>query len=166
MFVPTLIMAILAFILLAVGYFRGEGQHLAGSKIAFKLIIEVLPLLVFAFLVAGMVQVLIPQEFLNRWVGSESGIKGILVGTLAGGFTPGGPYVSLPIIAGLLQMGAGIGTLVAFLTSWSLWAIARLPMEIGLLGWKFSLIRLVCTFFFPPIAGLLAQFFFSHVKLN
>jgi len=166
MFVPTLIMAILALILVAVGYFRGEGQHLAGAKIGLKLTLEVLPLLVFAFLVAGMVQVLIPQEFLNRWVGSESGIKGILVGTLAGGFTPGGPYVSLPIIAGLLQMGAGIGTLVAFLTSWSLWAVARLPMEIGLMGWKFTLIRLVCTFFFPPLAGLLAQFFFSHVKLN
>jgi uncharacterized membrane protein YraQ (UPF0718 family) len=159
-------MAILALILVAVGYFRGEGQHLAGAKIGLKLTLEVLPLLVFAFLVAGMVQVLIPQEFLNRWVGSESGIKGILVGTLAGGFTPGGPYVSLPIIAGLLQMGAGIGTLVAFLTSWSLWAVARLPMEIGLMGWKFTLIRLVCTFFFPPLAGLLAQFFFSHVKLN
>jgi len=57
-----------------------------------------------------------------------------------------------------------VGTLVAFLTAWSLWAVARLPMEIGILGWKFTLIRLACTFFFPPIAGFIAQLAFSGVK--
>jgi len=104
-----------------------------------------------------MVQVLLPKDLLSRWVGTESGLKGILVGTLAGGLTPGGPYVSLPVVAGLLKAGAGAGTMVAFLTSWSLWAVSRLPMEIGILGWKFTVLRLAATFFFPPIAGLLAM---------
>jgi len=78
---------------------------------------------------------------------------------------PGGPYVSLPIAAGLLRTGASIGTMVAFLTGWSLWAITRLPLEIGIMGWKFWLIRLACTFFFPPIAGLIANRLFSGVVL-
>ena len=33
MFVPTLIMGALAIILLFIGYFRGEGQHIMGIKI-------------------------------------------------------------------------------------------------------------------------------------
>jgi len=33
------------------------------------------------------------------------------------------------------------------------------------MGWKFSLIRLACTFFFPPIAGFLADRFFSGVNV-
>jgi hypothetical protein len=37
-------------------------------------------------------------------------------------------------------------------------------MEIGILGWKFTLVRLACTFFFPPIAGIIAQIAFSGVK--
>jgi len=65
-----------------------------------------------------------------------------------------------------LRVGAGMGTMVALLTAWSLWAITRLPMEVGIMGWKFTLIRLACTFFFPPIAGLIANRFFSSVSVT
>ena len=91
-------------------------------------------------------------------------MRGILIGTLAGAFAPGGPYVSLPIVAGFLRAGAGTGTMVAFLTGWSLWAFSRLPMEVAILGWRFTLIRLASTFFFPPIAGLLAHILFAGTK--
>lgn len=164
MLIPTIIMALLAVILVVFGYVKGENQHITGLKSGMKMLVEILPLLFFAFILAGMIQVLLPKAILSKWVGAESGIRGILLGTLAGGFTPGGPYVSLPLAAGLLRAGAGIGTMVAFVTSWSLWAVARLPMEIGIMGWRFALVRLVTTFFFPPIAGLLAQFFFSGFK--
>ena len=55
---------------------------------------------------------------------------------------------------------------VAFLTGWSLWALGRLPMEVGILGWKFTLVRLASTFVFPPLAGLMAQFLSSGVRLG
>ena len=161
MFVPTIILGILALVLVIIGYQKGEGLHAVGLKRALSMTIEILPLLVCAFIVAGMIQVLLPHELLSKWIGTESGIRGILIGTVAGGFAPGGPYVSLPIAAGLLRAGAGIGTMVAFITGWSLWAVGRLPMEVGIMGWKFTLIRLSCTFFFPPIAGLIAQLLFS-----
>lgn len=161
MLIPTIIMGGLAIVLLFVGYYKGQGQHISGVSSALNMTVEILPLLVFAFIVAGMVQVLLPRELLSKWVGMESGLRGILIGTVAGGLAPGGPYVSLPIVAGLLRSGAGVGTTVAFLTGWSLWAIGRLPMEVGILGWKFTFIRLASTFFFPPIAGLIAQKFFA-----
>jgi len=165
MLIPTIIMGILAIILVIFGYMRGEGEHLMGFKAAFKMLIEILPLLFFAFIIAGMVQVLLPKDLLSKWVGMESGLKGILFGTVAGGLTPGGPYVSLPVVAGLLKAGASAGTMVAYLTSWSLWAIGRLPMEFGILGWKFTLLRLACTFFFPPIAGIIALKISVYFKL-
>jgi len=162
MLIPTIIMAGIAIVLVAIGMNKEGNIHITGLQSAFKMTYQVLPLLIFAFIIAGMIQVLLPQDLLNRWIGAESGFRGILIGTIAGGITPGGPYVSLPIIAGLLKSGAGIGTMVAFLSSWSLWAVARLPMEVGILGWKFTLIRLASTFFFPPIAGLIAQTFFAN----
>jgi len=164
MLIPTIIMGAIAITLVLIGYFRGQGQYLTGLKTALGMTIEVLPLLIFAFIVAGMVQVLIPNEIISKWIGKGSGLRGIFIGTVAGGIMPGGPYVSLPIAGGLLKTGASVGTMVAFLTGWSLWAIGRLPMDIGILGWKFTLVRLACTFFFPPIAGLLANSIFG--KLN
>ncbi len=164
MLIPTLIMAVLAAVLLYMGYRGGEGAHLAGLKAGLRMIAGILPLLACAFVVAGMVPILLPQEALSKWIGSESGFRGILIGALAGGLAPGGPYVSLPIVAGLLRSGAGVGTMVAFLTGWSLWAIGRLPMEVGILGWRFTAVRLACTFVFPPIAGLIAQLVFGNVR--
>jgi uncharacterized membrane protein YraQ (UPF0718 family) len=164
MLIPTIIMAVLAIIALSVGYSRGEGQHVQGLQSALKMTVEILPLLLFAFVLAGMVQALLPQEYISNWIGDKSGIRGILIGTLAGAVTPGGPYVSLPLVAGFLKAGAGVGTMVAFITAWSLWAVARLPMEVGILGWKFTFVRLTCSFFFPPIAGLIAQAFFRGVQ--
>ena len=165
MLIPTIIMGVLALALVIIAYNKGGGEHILGLKSAGTMLVQIIPLLICAFIVAGMIQILLPFEMISRWVGSESGLRGILIGTVVGGFAPGGPYISLPVAAGLLRVGASVGTMVAFLTSWSLWAIARLPMEIGIMGWKFTLIRIACTFFFPPIAGLLANKLFSGVVL-
>jgi uncharacterized membrane protein YraQ (UPF0718 family) len=165
MLIPILMMGVMAVILIAIGIQRNQSEHIVGLKSAWTMTCQVLPLLLFAFIVAGMIQALLPGELLTKWVGNESGMRGILIGTIAGGLTPGGPYVSLPVVAGFFRAGASIGTMVAFLTAWSLWAVARLPMEIGILGWKFTVIRIASTFFFPPIAGLIAQLIVSGTKM-
>jgi uncharacterized protein len=164
MLIPTIIMGVIALILLIIGYRTGEGHHITGIKISAKLLLEILPLLFFAFIIAGMAQTLIPRELITRWIGDESGIKGILLGSLMGGLVPGGPFVMLPLSAGLLRGGAGIGVIISFVTGWSVFSIARLPIEIGFLGWQFTFIRIATTFFFPVIAGLLAQAFFGSSR--
>lgn len=165
MLIPTIIMGVVAITLLYLGYQRGGGEHIVGLKSAGNLLFQIIPLLILAFIVAGMVQVLVPHEIISRWVGMESGFRGILIGSAIGGFLPGGPFVSMPIAAGLLRTGASIGTMVALLTAWSLLAFTRLPIEVGLLGWKFTFIRLACVFFFPPIAGFIANKLFSNVQV-
>jgi uncharacterized membrane protein YraQ (UPF0718 family) len=164
MLIPTVVMGVLAIALLVIGYSKGGGEHIAGLKVGLNMTWQIIPLLVFAFVVAGMVQVLVPQELLNKWIGAESGFRGIVIGSIAGGLSPGGPYVSLPIAGGLLQAGAGVGTMVAYLTGWSLYAVGRLPMEVGILGWKLTVARLISTLIFPPLAGLIANAFFSGFK--
>ena len=163
MLIPTIVMGVLAVILVFLSY--QKGVHIQGLKASGNMLLQIIPLLIFAFLIAGMVQFLIPREIISRWVGAESGFRGLLIGTAMGSIAPGGPFVSMPIAAGLLRMGANIGTMVAFLTAWSLLAFTRMPMELGIMGWKFTLIRMACTFFFPPIAGLIANTFFSRVDV-
>jgi len=162
MLISAVVMGAVAIGLVVVGYLRGEGEHIRGLRRTKELTIQVLPLLIFAFTIAGMVQTFIPRDTISQWVGKESGIRGIIIGCIAGGLMPGGPYVNLPVAAALLKAGAGVGTSVAFLTAWSLWAAARLPLEIGIMGPRFTLVRLACTFFFPPIAGLIGRGLFER----
>ncbi len=166
MLIPTIIIGVIALVFLVIGYQKGGGEHILGLKTAGNLLLQIAPLLICAFIVAGMTQTLIPREIISKWVGAESGFRGILLGTVFGSITPGGPYISLPIAAGLLRSGAGIGTMVAFMTAWSLLAVHRLPLEIGIMGWQFMLIRLASVFFFPPIAGLIANTLFSRISVT
>jgi len=162
MLAPTVVMVSLALALVLWGWQRGQGEHLAGLGGAWRMTLQVLPLLLAAFVVAGMVQALLPPGLVQRWVGHESGWRGIWLGALAGGLTPGGPYVSLPIVLVLTKGGAGVGTVVAFLTGWSLYAFARIPMEVGIIGWRLTAIRLASTAIFPPLAGWVAQLLFGR----
>jgi uncharacterized membrane protein YraQ (UPF0718 family) len=162
---PTIVMGLIALILFAIAYSRGGGEHIEGVKSGAILTLQILPLLFFAFMIAGLIQALIPRELLSQWVGTESGWRGIFLGSLAGGLTPGGPYVSFPIAAALLKAGASVGTLVAFVTAWSLWALGRLPIEVGIIGWRFTLVRFLSTLIFPPIAGFIAEKLFSRFPL-
>lgn len=166
MLIPTIILGVIAFVVLFIASQKGEGTHLTGLKSAGNMILPLIPLLIFAFIIAGTLPLLISKETIAQWVGVESGFRGILIGTLVGGALPGGPFVTLPMAAGMLKMGAGVGTMVALVTGWSLLAFTRLPMEIGIMGWQFTLIRLGCTFFFPPIAGLIANKIFSGVNIT
>ena len=163
MFLPTVFMGVIAIAMLYIGYQKGGGEHVAGLKITWDLLVEITPMLIFSFIIAGMIQVLVPSEFISKWVGAESGFRGILIGTLIGSLTPSGPFVSMPIAAGFMRAGAGIGTVVAFMTAWSLLGIGRMPMEFGIMGWQFTLIRLASgVFVFPIVAGLLANVFFGR----
>jgi uncharacterized membrane protein YraQ (UPF0718 family) len=155
-------MAVIVAILIGVAIWRGEGSLQKGLTFGGKTFLSTLPLLVFAFAIAGLVQVLVPREFIVKWLGEGSGIKGILIATVVGGLTPGGPYVSFPIVASLYKAGASVGTVVAFVTSWSVWAFNRLPLEIGLVGPKLAIARFLTTLIVPPLAGLFAQAVFGR----
>jgi len=156
----TIIMVALAVILTVVAYFRG-GMHLAGLKLGAKTIWDNLLLLLASFAVAGLARVLIPKEVISQWLGAQAGFKGILLGCIAGGLVPGSPYSVFPIIASFYEAGASIGTIVGFVTAYSVWSVTRLPLEVGIIGPKVTLARYLSTLAFPPLAGFIAQLFFT-----
>ena len=149
--------------LLAIFAWRQGGWDLAlaGLLDGARLLWMVLPLLVAAFVIAGLIQVLVTQEMVTRWLGKEAGWRGIALACVGGALMPGGPYVYYPIAAVLLRSGASVGVLVAFVTAKNLWALSRLPLEFALLGPTLTLARFTVTFFVPPLMGVLAQALFG-----
>jgi uncharacterized membrane protein YraQ (UPF0718 family) len=87
MLVPTVIMGVIAVLLLFIGFYKGQGQHISGMRSALGMIIEVLPLLIFALIIAGMAQTLLSQEMVAKWVGTEFSGRRVL---------PGGPFCQSP----------------------------------------------------------------------
>jgi len=152
----TVILGIMAVALTLMAYYKGEGAHIEGLKNAFRLTLNILPLIFFAMIIGGMMQILIPKELVMYWIGEDSGIRGVLIGALAGIMSPGAPYISYPIAGALIQSGAGVATLIAFVTSFSLLSVTKIPLELGILGINFTFFRLICTIAFPILAGCFA----------
>ncbi len=156
------VLFVAALVLAGLAWYRG-GWPLVfeGLLVGAKVLWRVLPLLVFAFLVAGLVQALVRERSVRRWLGAESGWRGIALACMAGALMPGGPYAYYPVAAVLLKSGAGLGVLVAFITAKNLWSITRLPLEFALLGPYLTIIRFLMTLFIPPLVGVLAQLLFG-----
>ncbi len=119
-----------------------------------RMLWKILPILILAFILAGMMEKIIPRDFLAQVLGWDSGFRGLFLGTIAGAAMPGGPFVLFPMMAVLLNAGAGIGPLVAFLSSWALIGLHRVIIyEAPIMGWQFTLCRLGASLVFPVIIG-------------
>jgi uncharacterized membrane protein YraQ (UPF0718 family) len=122
------------------------------------LIVSLIPIYIGALLVGGFAQALLPRDIVARWLGAESGMRGLFVGALAGLLTPGGPFISFPLVLALFGAGADIGALVAFITSWALLGIHRIIIwDIPLMGLSLAGLRYAVSLPLPIIAGLLAR---------
>jgi uncharacterized membrane protein YraQ (UPF0718 family) len=153
----TLILAAVAAILLVIAFWQGRSLPQAGLQATGRTLWRNLPMLLLSFVIAGLVQVLIPKDLITRWLGTQAGVKGVLIGCVVGGLVPGAPYAVFPLVAALYQAGAGLGSVVGFVSAWSLWSVSRLPVEMALIDPKPALVRYIITFVVPPIAGLLAE---------
>lgn len=107
---------------------------------------------------------LLPRELMSRWLGEQSGLRGLMIATLAGSLTPGGPFVQFPIVAALFKAGAGVAPLMAYITAWSILGVNRfLVYEAPMLGWRLSLARMAASLVFPMIIGLLTRFLWTRL---
>jgi uncharacterized membrane protein YraQ (UPF0718 family) len=158
----TQFLLIIAALLALLAWREGGVEFLvAGLLDGGRLLWAVIPLLVAAFLIAGLVQVLVTKEMVTRWLGKEAGWRGIALACVGGALMPGGPYVYYPIAAVLLQSGAGVGVLVAFVTAKNLWSLSRLPLEFALLGPGLTIARFSVTLVVPPLMGFLVEWLFG-----
>ena len=158
--VSTIVLAAAAVVLAGIAYLKDPGLPLLGAKNGFSMLAFVLPRMVVALLLAGLMQVLVPQDFVSRHFGQGGGLRALLLATLAGVVTPGGPMVTMPFMVALANSGAALSSLVAYMTAWSLFGLQRIiAWEAPLMGWRFVFARVVPSLAFPMIAGWLVSVF-------
>jgi uncharacterized membrane protein YraQ (UPF0718 family) len=146
---------------LVVAFVRDRQLPLQGLTSTGRMLRAVGPELALGFVLAGLVDVLIPTPVLVRWLGEERAGRGILVGWLIGLVMPGGPYVYFPIVANLFTKGAAAGPLLALITAKTLVSpIRMLTYEAPLVGWPLTLARFIPGVLMPPLLGLLGQWLF------
>lgn len=136
---------------------RGRATAMDAAERAFEQFAFVIPQLGLALIVAGFLSKLIPAAFIAAYLGPEAGWMGLVVASVAGPVIPAGPVLAFSIAALLERAGATPETLVAFVTSWSIFTVHRMiTFELPLLGWSFLKLRLLSAGLMPIAAGLIA----------
>jgi uncharacterized membrane protein YraQ (UPF0718 family) len=113
------------------------------------------------FLLMGLMEVWVPKNEIQKWLGSGAGIRGGVISFVLGTLPTGPLYVAFPMTAALLRKGASITNMILFLGSWAALKIPQLMIEIKFLGIPFTALRFVLT-----LAGLIAMGFIMETALG
>ena len=106
---------------------------------------EMLMVLPPIFVLLGILDIWVSRETMIRYMGEESGFKGILFAFVLGTAAAGPLYAAFPIAGILLKKGAKFSNILVFIGTWSTAKIPMLLMEASYLGTKFMVIRFVLS---------------------
>ncbi len=122
------------------------------------LLVNMMPRVVLALSVASLLWVVLPRDRMARLVGTESGLRGLIIAAVAGTITPGGPSSAYALLAILAAAKADRGALVAYITAWALLGFQRILIwDMPFMGAEFSMVRFVVSMPLPILAGLIAR---------
>lgn len=113
------------------------------TTISFNTFVEMLTIIPPIFVLLGLLDVWVPRETMLKYMGENSGIKGVLLAFFIGSAAAGPLYGAFPVAAVLMKKGAKFSNVLIFIGAWSTTKIPMLLFEIGALGAPFALTRLL-----------------------
>ena len=122
--------------------------------VSLEFFVEMILILPAVMVLMGLFAVFVPKDLVVRYLGRESGLRGIFIAILMGALPTGPLYIAFPIASALLKKGARISNIVVFLTAWSCIKLPQELVELEFLGFRFMLARLVLTVIFAIFMGL------------
>ncbi len=110
-------------------------------RVAFNATKRIGPLVLGIIAIIGLIVGFVPAKWIASTIGPDRGALGLLLAALLGSvlFIPG--LIAFPLAKSLLDLGAGITAISAFVTTLMMVGFVFLPLEIKELGKRFTAIR-------------------------
>lgn len=151
----TIILYVLVFLGLIISFFRDKIKTKKALRKALKAFENILPQFLAIIVIIGMLLSVLDEQTISRYIGENSGSLGILMSISIGSilFIPG--FVAFPLAAALLNNGAGVAQIAAFVSSLMMVGFVSFPMEIKMFGIKITLIRNISAVAFSLIVAFI-----------
>lgn len=124
------------------------------AKSSFMQMIEVLPPIM---ILLGLMDVWLPRERVIKYMGKDSGLKGIILAMLVGIIGAGPMYAAFPFTAVLIKKGVKFSNVIIFMNAWCVIKISTVLFEISALGYNFTFLRLIINIPGVIIMGYLTE---------
>lgn len=130
-----------AVILLILSIVKDRQKSLRAIKKTVKALFKLLPQMSFILLLLGLGLTILSPESISGLLGSSSGILGVIIALFAGAVTLLPSFIAFPLGATLLDQGAGIVQVGAFISALMGIGIMTFPMEKKFFGIHFAIYR-------------------------
>lgn len=137
----ALVINSIAMVGLLIALFKNKEKAIKSLKMAGKTFIKMLPMVFIIIIFIGLLLGFVPPEQISRFVGEQSGIGGVLLVGVVGALMHIPALLSFPLAASILESGASITAVAAFITTLTMIGTITLPLEIKILGKKMALLR-------------------------
>lgn len=139
-------------------------KGLTAVKSAGDYLIEMLLFIPPIFVLVGLLDVWVPGKIVEKNVGPESGVKGIIISILVAMAAAGPLYAGFPVAYALMKKGCRMANVVIFLGTWATIKVPMLMMEIKFIGLEFALARLMLTLPAIIVSGYLVEKLLANAR--
>ena len=115
--------------------------------------VRILPQFIAVILVVGIMIAVLRPEVLSRLLGSESGWIGVLLASVVGSVTLIPGFIAFPTAALLLEGGAGLTQIAAFVSSLMMVGVVTFPVEVSYFGTRAALVRNATAYLFALLVA-------------
>jgi uncharacterized membrane protein YraQ (UPF0718 family) len=159
---------VILFVVFSIGsYFVGFKPGLVIYSNFSEFFIEMISFVPFLFIIIGLFDVWIPKEMVEKHIGKESGVKGILLVILLAMLQAGPLYGAFPVAYILYEKGASVRNIFIYLGAFSSMKLPMLGIEMGYLGIKFTILRtLISLPLFICIGFIMEKMLGSNFKIE
>lgn len=133
---------IFLFILILISIYNNNFGVCAFENIKSSLL-QMLSVLPPVMVLLGLMDEWIPREYFMKYMGDNSKILGIILAFTFAFLAAGPMYAGFPFAAVLIKKGVKFSNIIIFLNAWCVTKFSTILFEIGALGYKFTLYRLI-----------------------
>jgi uncharacterized membrane protein YraQ (UPF0718 family) len=150
----TIILYLAAGLGLGISFFKDRKKTTMALNKAMKAFESILPQFLVVLILVAITLSVLDTTTISRFLGTKSGIFGVLAASLVGAITLIPGFIAFPAAAALLRNGAGATQIAAFVSSLMMVGVVTLPMEIKHFGKRAALMRNIFAFGFSMLAAL------------
>lgn len=126
---------------LVVSLSRSREKTRKAFKVALASLLKTAPALLAMLGIVGLILGLLTPEKISSLIGAEAGFLATITAAVIGAVTLIPSLVAFPLAGSLLRSGATVMTISAFITTLVMVGIVTAPMEMKVLGKRFTLLR-------------------------
>ena len=151
----AIVINIIAVAGLLIAFVKDREKAIKSLKMAGKSFLRMLPMVFVIIIIIGLFLGFIPPDKISKFVGEQSGVIGVLLVGAVGAVLHIPALLSFPLASSLLEEGASVSAVAAFITTLTMIGTVTLPLEIKELGKKMAILRNGISFVIAIIIALI-----------